>query len=181
MKPTDEATTLGPCCLCAAEGATVLVMLAARSPIQDRGWSCVTCGLSANGAMAVLCASCARFYEKTGRSSIELDLKWACRGFPGSDGRIPFDELRGEYQHVRRRHLELGDVPALTVLPTDTRWRTSLEEGRGCFCSRCGQTIFAGSGAIRAWTEDGQYEWRYHGCCFGAEPSEWEDPYEEET
>jgi len=176
----DDAHTLGTCCLCGGPDATVILFLTARSPIPDHGWACATCGLSPNGTIAVLCAPCTRPYEQPDAPNIELHLKWACRGYPGTEGRIPFEDLRGEHQHVRHRHPELPDIPALTVIPTDTRWPTHIEEGRGCFCSRCHKTIHEGTIAIRAFATNADFQYRYHGVCFGAEPSEWEDPYTEE-
>lgn len=175
-----DTPDLGPCCLCEAPNATVLLLLTARSPIPGHGWGCFTCGLDSNGASAVICERCAQPYEQGEKGSIEEDLRWACRGYPGIEGRIPFDALRGEHQHVRHRHPELEQAAPLHPLPTDTPWPTHIEEGRGCLCSRCHKTIHEGTIAVRMWLRDEDWEYRYHGVCIGAEPSPWEDPYEEE-
>jgi hypothetical protein len=181
VKNIAAQTSFGMCCLCEGNNAVVIVFLTARSPVADHGWGCAVCGISANGAIAVLCKPCAGAYEHSDAPNIELHLKWACRGYPATEGRIPFEDLRGEHQHVRHRHPEVPDIPPLTVAATDTRWPTHIEEGPGCLCSRCHQTIHEGTIAIRAFVTNADDQYRYHGVCFGAEPSEWEDPYEDQS
>lgn len=179
---TDEGpeSLLGPCCICERDGATVIICLTARSIVPGHGWGCAQCGLTADGATAVLCALCAAPYAGKGYE-VERHLKFACRGYPATEGRMRFQDLRGEFQHVRHRHPELGPCPPLKVLPTDTRFASHVEEGeRGCFCSRCSQTIFEGCVAIRCWPERGTYTYRFHPVCFGFEPQLWENPYAED-
>ena len=107
-------------------------------------------------------------------------MRFACRGYPGTEGRIRFEDLRGEHVHRPNRHPdEVPQIPPLTVAATDMRFEQADYAGRGCFCSRCGQTIFEGVVALRAWPEGGLDEYRYHPVCFGAEPQS-EDPYAEE-
>jgi hypothetical protein len=173
-----EANDLGNCCICEGEGATVIVALTARAP-TGHGWGCLQCDLPTFGAMAVLCAACAGRYAPGESWRVELDLRWACRGYPSSEGRMPFEDLRGEHVHIRSKHPEeVEQIPPMTIAASDTRFEQHVEEGRGCFCSRCGQTIYEGCLAIRAWPEHGTYAYRFHPVCFGALPSP-EDPYEE--
>lgn len=92
---------LGPCCVCEVEGAQVrnIIMLNKLSPIPGKGWGCFACGLPQNGAVAVVCDDCLDH----GR-----ELKFACRGYPGEDGRVPIEELVGEFDHNVLKHPELN-------------------------------------------------------------------------
>lgn len=93
-------TELGPCCACGRTGPTVrnLFCLAVKAPIAGRGWGCVQCGLPSDGAVVVLCDDCV---------SEEVEPRFACRGYPASDGRIPIADLTGEHVHNLDRHPEL--------------------------------------------------------------------------
>lgn len=175
----ETSLSLGPCCICGATGpqVKVIVLLNARSPLAGKGWNCVQCGLSANGAVAVICESCERRHGT--QQQVEDALRWFCRGAPGRDGRLPIEALRGEHGHNRRRHPECPQIPPLQVVASDTRWPTHVEEGHGCTCSRCGQTIWQGVGAIRVWPEQGDWAYRFHPTCLGACRIE-EDPYSDE-
>lgn len=168
----DDPLALGPCCICGVDGpqVTVILQLNARSPL-GRGWGCVVCGLPAIGALAVVCEACVAPYERGEQPDIEDALQWACRGVPGSEGRLPIAALRGEHGHDLRQHPEMPQAPPLEVLPTDTPCAASVEAGPGCRCSRCGQTIWAGVLAIRAWPASGDGQYRYHPTCVGARPT----------
>jgi hypothetical protein len=37
------------------------------------------------------------------------ELRFACRGYPGKDGRVPIEELQGEIHHDESKHPELKD------------------------------------------------------------------------
>jgi hypothetical protein len=151
MEP--DVHDLGPCCICEGPGATVIVALTARSP-TGHGWGCLQCGLPCTGAMAVICEGCAAHYPPAEQWHLELDLRFACRGYPASEGRIRFEDLRGEHVHIPSKHPdEVPQIPPLTVAASDARFEDDKEPGRGCFCSRCGQTIYEGTVAIRAWPE----------------------------
>ena len=93
----DDRINLGSCCCCGREDKTVrnVVCLHKRSPIHGRGWGCVVCGLPSDGASYVCCDEC---LEK------KAEPKWACRGYPGIDGRVPIDELEGVHEHDMSRH-----------------------------------------------------------------------------
>jgi hypothetical protein len=113
LKPAGEATVedapiqdveqrdLGPCCICGDSSPTVrnVGCLNKKAPIPGRGWACVVCDLPPDGAMVVLCDACAQRYE-----GADPPLKWACRGHPGTDGRIPIEELSGSHEHDMARH-----------------------------------------------------------------------------
>lgn len=55
----------------------------------------------------------------------------------------------------------------LTILQTDTKFYDSPDAGDpACLCSRCGKVI--DEAPIRAFPENGEYEYRYHPACLGA-------------
>ncbi len=94
----DDGVTLGPCCVCAERPATVLVMLDRKAPIPGHGWGCVACNLAMDGAQAVACESCAA------SPAFPATLRFACRGFPGSEGRVPVSDLTGAHAHDLAAH-----------------------------------------------------------------------------
>ena len=97
-------TSLGTCCICGAgSGSPAIVMLNQRSPISGRGWGCILCGLPANGAIAVVCGDCCQRRD-SGQLAVAKDLRWACRGYPATDGRVPVEELTGTHEHDLVRH-----------------------------------------------------------------------------
>ncbi len=106
--PIDRAPSgdWGPCCSCGRENRTVrnVIMLRKRSPIEGRGWGCVVCKVKPNGAVAVVCDRCLREHYL---EPVDSWLKWACRGYPATDGRIPFAQLEGEFDHDMRFHPEV--------------------------------------------------------------------------
>lgn len=58
--------------------------------------------------------------------------------------------------------------PIIKILPTDRLFFDSPYEGDpDCICSRCLKPIKEGEGAIRAWPENGDYEFRFHPGCLG--------------
>lgn len=86
---------LGPCCICKCrEDTRNIVALDRKAPILSRGWGCYVCELPSDGACAVLCDNCLEAYldEKAG-------LRYACRGYPGKDGRILIANLEGKHEH----------------------------------------------------------------------------------
>src|SRR5262245_46442522 len=99
--------TLGACCLCERrENAIYVVMLKRPAPVAGTGWGCLQCDLPCDGAIAVLCDSCAPHVEAD-----ETVLRFVCEGFPSSGKRIALDELPpGAFDHDRAKHPELFDV-----------------------------------------------------------------------
>jgi hypothetical protein len=95
---------LGPCCVCEKTGPDVrnIIMLNQLAPTPGKGWGCFVCGLPQNGAIAVVCDDC---LERLGQ---DLELKFACRGYPGKDGRVPIEALQGEIHHNELKHPELN-------------------------------------------------------------------------
>ena len=95
---------LGPCCMCERpDGVRNIVILHRRNAVPGHGWGCFVCGLPPDGASAVLCDLCADIYQAD--NSL---LTTACRGYPGSDGRIAIAELPpGSFDHDRAKHPEL--------------------------------------------------------------------------
>lgn len=99
MATYDPSTALGSCCACGQEGPHVrnILQLDQRAPIPGRGWGCSACGLSLDGAVAVVCDACLE---------AQAPLRWACRGYPAHDGRIPIDQLVGTHHHDPSHHRE---------------------------------------------------------------------------
>lgn len=91
-----DAPKLGPCCICQTEiGVRTVIMLPWRNLVPGHGWGCVTCGLPPDGASAVLCDDCTAKY-----AADEAALAYVCRGYPPTDGRVPFAEQpRDEFRH----------------------------------------------------------------------------------
>jgi len=75
------------------------------------------CDLPSDGALAVICEACAATF----RSVMDPPLRFACRGYPGSDGRVPIDTLTGTHEHDRSKHpaedYEIPDVDDRTGEP----------------------------------------------------------------
>jgi hypothetical protein len=99
--PPEDGPDLGPCCACERTGPSVrnVLMLHRLAPIAGRGWGCLECGATMDGAVAVVCDDC-----------LESDapLRFACLGWPGADGRVPIDDLVGTHDHDLSRHPELA-------------------------------------------------------------------------
>lgn len=101
----DEVTPdLGSCCLCESTvDVFTVLMIRKKAPLPGRGWGCVVCGLPSDGALAVVCNTCAEQLETVGEDPATL-LRFACRGYPGPDGRVPIESLTGTHDHDRSRH-----------------------------------------------------------------------------
>lgn len=93
---------LGPCCVCEVEGPQVrnIIMLDLESPTPGKGWGCFACGVPRNGAIAVICDDCL---------TQRRELRFACRGYPGIDGRVPIEELQTEFHHNIVGHPEMAE------------------------------------------------------------------------
>ena len=94
-----DVPRMGPCCACECEGPQVrnVVMIDRRAIFAGHGWGCVVCGLSPDGASYVLCDDC--FDAK--RPPI-----FACRGYPGIDGRVVIEILTAPFDHDMSKHTE---------------------------------------------------------------------------
>jgi hypothetical protein len=79
-----------------------IIMLRHKSPIPGRGWGCFVCDVPADGATAVVCREC--FGDRDDPGAVIPRLRWACRGYPGSDGRVPISELTGVHEHDEDVH-----------------------------------------------------------------------------
>jgi hypothetical protein len=99
----EYAPDLGSCCVCGGtDGVVNIIMLPHKSPIHGRGWGCFVCGVPADGATAVVCREC--FGDGDDTVAVIPRLRWACRGYPGSDGRVPVAELTGVHKHDEGAH-----------------------------------------------------------------------------
>lgn len=97
---------LGTCCCCGGTEAVVnVVLLAQKSPTPGKGWACLQCGLSPDGALAVVCEGC--LGAAGSMEAVLPRLRWACRGYPATDGRVPIGTLAGSHEHDESQHPEL--------------------------------------------------------------------------
>ncbi len=94
---------LGPCCACGGhKRVRNIVMLDQRAPVPGTGWGCVTCGLPADGALAVVCDACARD---------RAPLAAVCRGMPADGKRCPIEDLADvRFGHDMAKHPECQDA-----------------------------------------------------------------------
>jgi hypothetical protein len=95
----EELIMLGACCACEKNRPDVrnIVMIAKKGVIAGHGWGCVVCGLPLDGASYVLCDAC--FEAKR-------EPVYACRGYPGSEGRILLSVLTVPFDHDESKHSE---------------------------------------------------------------------------
>lgn len=101
----DDTADLGSCCVCSTiSGVRTILMLDALSPIPGRGWGCFVCDLPRNGAVAVLCDACTDQWQASTEALPRL--RFACRGYPASDGRAPIGAITGTFHHDPRKHHE---------------------------------------------------------------------------
>lgn len=98
---------LGPCCACGREGATVrnLIMLGFTAPVAGTGWGCLQCGLSMDGATAVICDDCL---------AAETPIQFVIAGQAAQKGRISAEEAQQQgrpFEHNMQLHPEVtGDL-----------------------------------------------------------------------
>lgn len=89
---------LGSCCACeGTDGVRNVYLLKHKAPVAGTGWGCVVCGLSADGAVAVLCDRC---------HEAEDEARFACVGYPGRNERVFVGQLEGEHRHDPSKHLD---------------------------------------------------------------------------
>lgn len=89
----SEEHDLGTCCRCEmADGVRNIIMLPFKAPIAGHGWGNALTNLPADGAVAVVCDDCLQKYQSDETPGL-VSLKFACRGYPGLEGRIPIEEL----------------------------------------------------------------------------------------
>jgi hypothetical protein len=97
----SQLPNLGPCCVCGrSKNVRTIVHLPFKSPIPGRGWGCVLCDLPPDGAVAVVCDRCCKTFIA------EVSLNDACKGYPASDGRVPYSSLSGHHAHNMTKHNE---------------------------------------------------------------------------
>jgi len=104
----SDREDLGPCCACEKRGKSVrnVLMLNAKSPIRKRGWGCAVCHLPPDGALAVVCDACL---------TAKRELRFACRGYPGTDGRVHIKDLKGSHEHDMSKHPEEQELKSWGV------------------------------------------------------------------
>lgn len=91
---------LGSCCICQShKNIRNIIFLNRKCIVRGHGWGCAICHLPPDGAVAVLCENCMKLVED-GRAKI----KYAYRGYPGEDGRVPVEQLTEPHEHNHRTH-----------------------------------------------------------------------------
>ena len=124
--PDDD---LGPCCICAGTtGVRNVIMLHVKGRVPGHGWGCFGCDLPCDGASAVLCDPCAEAWQKG------TPLRFACRGFPAEDGRVPIEELAEPHAHDMAKHAGDADE-SLRCRWCDVCGRLYLNDGEAHECA----------------------------------------------
>jgi hypothetical protein len=92
---------LGPCCACAGLDASGsvrnIIMLNVKGTLPGYGWGCFVCGLSTDGAVAVICDECLES---------KVEIRFAVDGKLEDKKRIPRGELKEPHQHDMSMHPE---------------------------------------------------------------------------
>ena len=126
---SEHEINLGPCCACEGlKDVRNVCCVHKLSPIPGRGWGCLQCHLPSNGAIYVLCDSCVE---------AQAQPKWACRGDPATQGRIPIEELTGSFEHDRDQHPELLEEHPLQGARSDCH-RCGCCMATWSLCEECG-------------------------------------------
>lgn len=95
---------LGTCCVCGdTHRVNTVILLRLKCPIPGRGWGCFECDLPADGACIVVCDYCCMLRSP---EDVVATARWACRGMPATDGRVPIESLAGDHWHDMSRHPE---------------------------------------------------------------------------
>jgi hypothetical protein len=77
-------------------------MLKFRAPFQGKGWGCFVCGLSSDGAMAVICDDCLTINDQNLEFIIYGSIMDGFRvPMPPKEEEVPFD-------HDLTKHSELN-------------------------------------------------------------------------
>jgi hypothetical protein len=97
----SDAPSLGSCCGCGRDGARTIVMLPYRGMVPGHGWGCLICHLPMDGASAVLCDECA---DTATRLGVDAVLRFACRGYPATDGRAAIGTFTEPFAHDMSEH-----------------------------------------------------------------------------
>lgn len=96
-----EMEDLGTCCACGKPGATArnLIMLDLRAPVPGTGWGCMVCGLSLDGAVAVVCDDC---------MAAGAEIREVIAGPAWEKKRAAVQDCGGVFEHDRRKHPEMN-------------------------------------------------------------------------
>jgi hypothetical protein len=90
---------LGPCCACEGlEKVRNVITLNVKGTTPGKGWGCFVCGLSSDGAVAVLCDSC---------MESKAQPRFAVDGYATEKRRIPIEQLSIPHKHDLSKHREL--------------------------------------------------------------------------
>lgn len=89
------------CCACGElrEDVHNVVCLPVKAPIPGTGWGCVECGLPADGALALVCDSCALRPDDEQRA-----VEFAYNGPVGGPELVQVKWLTGQWQHDLTKH-----------------------------------------------------------------------------
>jgi hypothetical protein len=167
----DEDIIVGRCCACGErKQLRNLTMLPVKAPTVGRGWGCVVCGLSMDGAVAVVCDECAE---------IDAEILYACDGYAKDEGRIPIGDLTEPHRHDETKHpeadfaAEVDDDTNLLEFPTpaapmsfDGRWHwyTQYVDPADDRCSACRSVIPEDEVPLSLFKEVGAETWQARFC-----------------
>lgn len=97
-----DSIDFGPCCACGREDKEIkitnLIMIEQKGPTPGRGWGCVVCNLPAEGALAVVCATCL---------DLGKPIRFAVAGDVKEKKRVPVESLGAAHNHDQSKHPEL--------------------------------------------------------------------------
>ena len=97
-----EREDYGSCCICESQIDVRNIIQLEYKVVSESGWGCVACGLSAEGAVAIVCDTCIEKYSDKIEESIRFLMD-------GREWRIPVPsvEWRVFHEHDLSRHPEL--------------------------------------------------------------------------
>ena len=144
----NDSTKLGKCCICVEEnerGRNLMTLDVKTVPGEKGGWGCFQCERAAEGAVAVLCDACLdKYFNK------EVEIKFACVGFPQDNRRIEIEKLTESFEHDMSKHPEAAeqeDIPISVIEPLenfDIVFCQNCQEIRavvGGKCAACGEEV----------------------------------------
>lgn len=97
-----DLPALGTCCACGQDGPTVrnIMMLDFRAPVPGTGWGCIVCDLPSDGAIAVLCDTCAEN---------NAEIRDVCVGQPADNVRASIKTVQRPFGHDLSKHVVIPD------------------------------------------------------------------------
>lgn len=93
-------SNFGDCCACGENTPSVrnIICHDLKGVSPGSGWGCVVCGLPPDGAVSVICDSCA---------DRKNEIKFVCVGYPARNERLLVADCREPFAHDLRFHPEV--------------------------------------------------------------------------